>query len=205
MRLQYATDGQQALQLPHACERLLEFDHAVRQPLLQPDDAGSHLQAGLELLAIDRLGDVVVGAGAKPLHDVLGADARGEQNQVWLIRGIAVANGAADVHAIHARHHPVEHGDAGCVGRAQQPQRLEAIRTDDRVVAPLLQRFFEQSSRDGFIFGNEYVDGRTGARGTGGRRAVGRGHGVSSSPWDRANRASPARSRAPRARPSSRA
>jgi hypothetical protein len=51
-----------------------------RQLLLQRLDAQQRLHARLELGELDRLGDVVVGAGVEPLDHVLGAVERGLQH-----------------------------------------------------------------------------------------------------------------------------
>ena len=93
-----------------------------------------------QLLGIERLDDVVVGAGVEAGDQVAAALARGEQHQVHVGERQLGADAAAHLGAVHLRHHPVENGERRRGGRAQVIPRVGAVRDDGDVELPALER-----------------------------------------------------------------
>src|SRR2546427_11097667 len=74
-------DRQETVELLDEHERLLEREHAVRERLLQAEDALPPLHARAQLAGIERLREIVVGAGAQTPDHALPAVLPREQDQ----------------------------------------------------------------------------------------------------------------------------
>jgi hypothetical protein len=72
------TDGQQSLKRLDAGNSRFQFTDALGQSLLKLQDANSSLYPGAQLLAIEGLGNVIVGAGVKALDLVFLPPPRGQ-------------------------------------------------------------------------------------------------------------------------------
>ena len=64
-RLAVGADRQKAGKHPDVFQRDFELEDLVRQPLLQVQDARSRIEAGAELLRVDRLDEVFIGTGVQ--------------------------------------------------------------------------------------------------------------------------------------------
>src|SRR5439155_263902 len=145
-------DRQQAAQLPDAGQGLFQLGDAGRQHGLQFDDADADLHAGLELLMVERLGDVVVRAGLQTGDDVLLAAARGQKDDVQGPLVGAFADAAADLHAVDLRHHPVEDRQPRSVRRAEPFPGFRAVARGRDFIAPLEERGLENAPRNRVVF-----------------------------------------------------
>ena len=108
------------------------------------------LHAAAELAHRERLGDVVVRAELEAEHlvDLLGLRREHDDRH-----GAARADRAADVEAVHARQHHVEHDEVEVV-LAQPVERLPAVERGNDVVALLAQRI-GQELLDGLLVVHE--------------------------------------------------
>src|SRR6185436_1236108 len=86
----------------------LQLDQARFEPPLQVRDADADLHAGTELLGIDRLDHVVVGARVKADHEVASAATSCKQDYIYASERRLLTNAVAQLDAVDAGHHPVE-------------------------------------------------------------------------------------------------
>ena len=94
---------------------------ALGQVRLELLDAEERVHPRFELGEVDRLGDVVVGAGVQSLDLVLGGVQRGlhdHRNERKLFAFSLCLEAAHDFHAVHLRHHHVEEDQPSAHGRA---------------------------------------------------------------------------------------
>ncbi len=99
--------------------------HAQHHLVVQRLEARQVLDAGDERDVVDRLGDEIVGAGFQPLHLVGGLIERRHHDDRHVRRLGRGLDAAADLEAVHARHHDVEQHHVDALG-PQDGQRLLA-------------------------------------------------------------------------------
>ena len=148
----------------------LARDHApleVDLDVVELDDAGARLRAGRaaqdgadaggELVGVERLGDVVVGAEVEALGLVGGRALGGQQDHG---DGAALAELAHDLDAVEVGHHDVEQDDVrpDFLGL---PQRLFAAVGGDDAEALFAEGDRDELGDPGFVIGDE--DQRLGA------------------------------------------
>ncbi|SPF46553.1 hypothetical protein SBA4_3550016 [Candidatus Sulfopaludibacter sp. SbA4] len=138
-----------------------------QQFLLQIENAAAGPQAHAQLVGVEGLGQVVIGPGIHPFHDVLGLGAGGQQEDVDVRFAVGGADTAANFDAIHAGHHPIENGEAGRVRRLQDLPGLHAVTGHHGLVSPLRQHGAQHRLKDGIILGGEDSLGSAARLGTG--------------------------------------
>ncbi len=138
-----------------------------QQIAVQVENTASGAEAHLELVGVEGLGDVVVGAGLQAFDEILPVAARGQQQQVGIALAIrdpgVLADQPADLGAAQAGHHPVEDGELRRMVAAQDLPGGGAVAHRDHVVTPLTQGRFEEMSGAGAVFGDQHA--RTGPGG----------------------------------------
>jgi hypothetical protein len=115
---------------------------------------GGYLEPNLELLAVQRLRQVVVRARLHALHEMLLALQRGQQHEVGVGLTLALPNPPAEVETVHPRHQPVAHDDVHGVLAVQIPG-VRAVRRDEHLVAELLDGTPQRQPRDRVVFGDQ--------------------------------------------------
>ena len=124
-------------------------------PLMTAPRAGHADAAGdprRQHLAVERLDNVVVGAGAEAFDDVGALALTRQQQQVHRFGGFVRAKTPADFRSLETRHHPVEYGDVGSVVGLERGQRLVTVARFDDVVTRGRQCDGEDFSADGLVF-----------------------------------------------------
>ena len=119
---------------------------------LQVEDSLAGPQAYAQFLRHERLGKVVVRARLHAFDEVLRFGARGEQQYIDVGFAPRSADAPANFHAIEARHHPIENGQAGGVFRSQHAPCFGPIPRDDGIVAPLGEHRSQHRLEDGIVF-----------------------------------------------------
>src|SRR5206468_10827364 len=87
--------------------------HAARQEVLELDHSYADLEAGPQLVVIERLGDVIVRTGPQTRHDVLPPIFPGQEDDVDGLRSRLPPKFTADLRTVDAGHHPVEDRQTG--------------------------------------------------------------------------------------------
>ena len=128
--------------------------HAARRPAAQ-----QRAQAGEQLLALERLDEVVVGADVEPLHARLQRVARGEHQDRRVVAVVAQALG--DVDAVQARQPEVEHDDVGQEG-VRLVERRDAVGGELDLVALEAQRALQNLRDLLVVLDDEHADGAAG-------------------------------------------
>ena len=82
--------------------------HTGGQAGLQADNPQADLQAHVQLLAVKRLADVVVGSPFQPGNDIVASALGRQQDDVGRFRTAQAAGLPAQFQAVHAGHHPIE-------------------------------------------------------------------------------------------------
>ena len=116
--------------------------------------ASLHLDAGLQLVQIEGLGQVVVGAGLQKGNLVGGGDARRDDDDGQ--RAIGAADGAHDLLAGHAGQHEIGDNDV----RALLAQKQETLGAREGLAAPVaatLQMRADHLVDRGVVLDDEYV------------------------------------------------
>ena len=154
--LAVAADGKQAVQLFDVGERRLELEDALAQLFLQRDDADTDVDAGAQLVDVERLGDVIVRAGIEAGDDILAAAERREQYQVHVRAGHVPADAAADLGAVEAGHHPIEHGQRRRGDAFEMPPCFGAVGDHGHVEFPAAQRLREHGRGNPIVVRDEH-------------------------------------------------
>src|SRR5580765_5962972 len=149
-------DRQESLQLLDPCQRLFELAYALGEGGLERQHAEADLHTGAKLLPLERLDDVVVGAGAQAGHDVLGPGLRGDEDEIRLGLAAQGADPRAELEAVHARHRPVEDRELRRILALEHLPRLLAARGRHDLVAPARQRRFVQASDDRLVVDDQH-------------------------------------------------
>src|SRR5271154_1378273 len=87
--------------LVHVGNGLRQSRDALGQARLQLDNATAGPDTGPQLFAVERLGDVVIGAAVEPGDHVLFPGSGGEKDDVDPLSGRSGPNPTADLQAIH--------------------------------------------------------------------------------------------------------
>ena len=130
-------------------------EHEVGEGERRPagvDAPQQRAQAGVELAQRERLDEVVVGAGVEAVDAVVDRVARGEHEHRGAVAG--GAQPAADLEAVDARHHDVEHDRVdGALG--ERVERLLAVLGEVHVVAFERQRALQRGAHARFVVDHE--------------------------------------------------
>ena len=123
--------------LPQLVVQLRQLFFSCRQIGLESLDAEQRVNPCLELGEIDRLGDVVVGAGVQTFDLVLGRVERrlhdhGNEGKIFV--GLQSSD---DFHAVHLRHHHVEEDEIGADVLHLLQRRLSVVGSIHFVAARL--------------------------------------------------------------------
>ena len=180
--------------------------HPARRPAPQ-----QRAHAGEQLLALERLDQVVVGADVEALHARLQRVARGQHEDRRVVAVVAQALG--DLDAVQPRQAEVEHDDVG-QERVRLVERRDAVARELDLVALQAQRALEDLGDLLVVLDDEHADGAAEASiatdGTGRRsgkartfqprfsEAGRRAHGVEGGPAGRRRTTAAVRSRKPR-------
>ena len=141
-------------------ERLAGFE----QFFLEVEDAASGVQADAQLVGIEGLGEVIVGAGVHALDQILRFGAGGEEQDVDVGFAVGTADAAADFNAIHAGHHPIQYGQAGGILGLQDSPCFGAVARDYGFVAPLGEHRTEHGLKHRVVLGCQDAHGTAGGR-----------------------------------------
>ena len=88
--------------------RAAQFGHALGELLLQRGDAHPDVDAGAQLVEIDRLGHVVIGAGVETGDEIGAAIARRQQQDVQTIEARRRPHAPAQFDSIELGHRPID-------------------------------------------------------------------------------------------------
>ena len=199
--LDLVAQGAQHLAVLHLAVLLAEDVHGARVPLQRHDLALQALRAALpvlfahaagasrllvlvpleqaadrplELLGAERLGHVLVGAAVLAPEDVLLLAAGGEEDHGGRLGGRVRLDAAADLEAVHLRHHDVDDQQVGPL-LAQLLQRLLAVLRQDHAVAQRLEVHLQDLADARRVVGHQDLAGHAAVSSTRPRRAGGPG------------------------------
>ncbi len=116
LQMAAVVDRRQRIGLRHVPQPLVRLEQlplALLERVLQSFDAQHRLHARLELGEIDRLGDVVVGAGLEPFDLALGRVERRLHDDRDEGQGIASFHPPRDLDPVDLGHHDVEQDEIG--------------------------------------------------------------------------------------------
>ncbi len=128
-----------------------EPEHLAR--LLGERAAQDRAQAGEQLLELERLRQVVVGAGVEPLDPVADGVARGQHQDRDAVA--AAAQPPGDVEAVEAGHHHVENERVGGA-RVDGRERGVAVGGELHLVAGDLERALQRFAHGAVVVYNEH-------------------------------------------------
>jgi len=136
--------------------QVLEGRPLGAQLRFEGQDPPADPQPGLDDLRRERLDHVVVGSRLEPGEDVAHRILAGEEQDVGvasLVRPLAQA--PADLGAVEAGHHPVEHRETRCVGGLQDAPGGLAVGDRHHLVSGPLEGPPQDLPRDRLIVGNQ--------------------------------------------------
>ena len=131
----------------------LELVLAGGEAGVQADDALGEDEPGVELGEVDRLGQVVVGAGGHRPAQRRRVVERGEQDDVG-VRAVVGPDAAHEAGAVEAGHHPVAQDDVGAGVGEGRPGRL-AVGRDGHLVPGSDEDHLQQLARELVVVGDE--------------------------------------------------
>src|SRR6266700_4091246 len=85
-----------------------QFFSSMDQAVLKSQNALTNPQPRTQLIAVERLRQIVIGAGIEPADNVLAVIFASDQQNVLVARALLAANSAAQFRSINFRHDPVE-------------------------------------------------------------------------------------------------
>jgi hypothetical protein len=127
---------------------------SFHEAILKVQDALARAQARFELVGIERLDKVIVGAGFQTSDDVFFRFARGEQDHVHVAVVPAFAYLLANTRAIELGHHPVEQDQTRGVRLTQALDRLPTVGDRRDFVTGKRESFLQQPAGQGIIVSN---------------------------------------------------
>ena len=127
------------------------FDEAT----FEMEDALAGAQARFQFIHVERLGEVVVGAGLEARDDVFLRLFRSEQHHVDVRLILLAAHFAADAGTVEFWHDPIEKREARPVGFAELANGGAAVFDGDDFVSGALESFFEKAARERLVIGDE--------------------------------------------------
>ena len=145
---------QQTLQLLDLGECVLQFAHLFAEPMLETEDAASDLQPCPQLLAVERFGDIVVGAAVQSGDHVGLGRPRRHQDDIQVRQRRRCADLVAQFQTVEAGHHPVEQRQRHPLALQSVP-RGRSVNGHDDIVFPTAQRDLQHASRNRVIICNQ--------------------------------------------------
>ena len=122
----------------------------------QPPGAHAGADLGQELLAAHRLLEIIVGAAVEPLDAVRSTVERRDQHHLTAAGPRVGLQLAADLEAVHARHHHVEQHDVGH-RFVRQRQRGRTVRRAAHPVTARRQIALQQFAVAGVVVDDQHV------------------------------------------------
>ena len=146
--------------IPDGGERVVrgfEAHHFARfdEATLEMKDALAGAQTRFQFIDVERLGEVIVGAGLEARDDVFLRLFRSEQHHVDVGLFLLAAHFAANAGAIEFRHDPIEKSEARAVGLAELANRGAAVFNGDDFVSGALESFFEEAAGKRLVIGDQ--------------------------------------------------
>ena len=148
-------DRNQALERVNLGQGLLQLGDLRVEGVLERDHAQADAEACAQLLGLERLDDVVIGASLQTGYDVGRIAAAGQQDDVEAERFLRPSDAAAEFGSIDARHHPVDDGEARRIGLAEDIPRLLTVVDYHNLMSPVLEHGIEQHTGNGVIVGDQ--------------------------------------------------
>ena len=127
---------------------------AVAQTRVQPEDALGHAHARRQRVLFKRLRDEVVRAGGHRFEVVRLPGARGQQNDVGIVRAPLRPDAAAEFQPVEVGHHPVRDDERKLAAVPCFPG-FAAIGRLMHIVSKLPQRGVEQQPGDVVVIGDQ--------------------------------------------------
>ncbi len=118
------------------------------------DDSLAGTQSCLELGRMEWLSNVVVRSGVHARDHRIRIGVSGQKKNID-VRAAGTANLAADLEAVHDRHHPVQNGYLRPIIRLQDLPGLAAIRHYRHLIAACLEACFEHERRKPIVIRDE--------------------------------------------------
>jgi hypothetical protein len=146
-------DLSDAATILHAGQRIVrglvtEGRLGLQKFILQVNNAAAGAKADIQLLLVERLDDIIVGAGVHPLNHVFLLRPGGKQKDVGVGIDPHTPHPLADLRPRHSRHHPVQNGHARRIRLLKDFPSLIAVGGRDHLIAPLLHYAFQQVAGD---------------------------------------------------------
>lgn len=152
-------DRDQAFQAFDVTECFLELCDMLIQIVLEGDHADAGLHPGEELGRMKWFCNIVIRAGIKAFYDAGFVFKRGEKNQVGGRAGADGAKPAADLHAGHSRHDPVENQELRGIGHLKPFPYGGAVFVRLNFEPPLLEVGFKNEARCDFVIRDQDLHG----------------------------------------------
>ncbi len=146
--------------IPDRSERIMrgfEAHHLARfdEAAFEMKDALAGAQARFQFIDVERLGEVIVGAGLEARDDVFLRLFRSEQHHVDVRLILLAAHFTANTGAIEFGHDPIEKREARPVGLTELANGGAAIFDGDDFISGALESFFQETARERLVIGDE--------------------------------------------------
>src|SRR6516164_10021469 len=107
--------------------------------LLKTEDAPSGMKASPELISVEGLSEVVIGAGSQAVNEILLLSLGRQQQHVGIVPVSLRPKLTTDLGPVLVRHHPVEDGELGSAFHLEDFPGFGAVVGYHRLVTPLFQ------------------------------------------------------------------
>src|SRR6266496_6104945 len=144
------------------CRLKAQFFSSMDQAVLKIQNAFANSQPCAQFVAVERLGEVVIGAGVEPTDNVLAIIFAGDQQNVLITRALLAANSAAQFRPINFRHDPVQNQQLRRLLLLQNVPGASAVFGDQDFVPPILKPTLQNPAKHGIVFC--YQDAKTRGR-----------------------------------------